>query len=102
MSAPYLSDIFEDVSDEGQRAREKFGEQGHLTDLEWQSILLEEVGEAAMLVTKGSVRPATDSIDPKQLRAELVQIAAVTMRWIRTLDERRGVPTRGTIGSGGT
>jgi hypothetical protein len=88
MSNPYLSDVFEDVSDEGQSARTKFGEQRDLTDLEWFAILAEEVGEAAMLVTKGNVRPVTDDIDPAVLRAEIVQVAAVAMRWCQVIDGR--------------
>jgi hypothetical protein len=94
MTQLYLSDVFDDVSEEADRAREKFGEQLHLNDLEWQSVLLEEVGEAAMLVTKGTVRPVTDEIDPAKLRAEITQICAVGMRWIRAIDERARQPER--------
>lgn len=84
-------EIAEEVVDETYNAEKKFGKQLGLTDLEWQSILLEEVGEAAMLVTKGSVRPITDVYliqHPEELRGELVQVAAVAMRWINAIDRR--------------
>jgi len=44
----------------------------------WASILAEEVGEAM-----------TED-DPAQLRAELVQVAAVAVAWIEAIDMREG------------
>lgn len=47
---------------------------GYLT---WRHILLEEVYEA--LVEE----------DPERLRRELIQVAAVAVRWVEVLDERK-------------
>jgi len=88
VSQMYLAEQANDASDEAQLARAKFGEQLRLTDLEWQSILLEEVGEAAMIVTKKDVRPATDDIPLALLREEVVQVAAVALRWLAAIDHR--------------
>jgi hypothetical protein len=87
----HKGEIAEEVDYEIGQAEKKFGRQLELNDLEWQSILLEEVGEAASLVTKGSVRPATDPYltdHPEELRGEIVQVAAVAIRWIDAIDER--------------
>lgn len=104
MSNFYLSDVFEDVSEEGQRAREKFGEQSDSTDERWLAILMEEVGEAATevlrvgnpgldhLLKRGiqtGIGLDEDEIDPRlRLRREIVQVAAVAMRWVQSLDAR--------------
>jgi hypothetical protein len=93
VSNPYLSDVFEDVSEEGQRAREKFGEQRDLNDLHWLAILGEEFGEVARHVTQTRVPPITHrEKTPTELRAELVQVAAVAMRWVQVIDGRRDHP----------
>ena len=104
MSNPYLSDVFEDVSEEGQRAREKFGSQSDSTDERWLAILMEEVGEAATEVLRAG-NPGLDALlrrsnetgiplDPEdidpyiRLRKEVVQVAAVAMRWVQSIDVR--------------
>jgi hypothetical protein len=100
----YLSDVFEDVSEEGQRAREKFGSQADSTDERWLAILMEEAGEAATEVLRVG-NPGLDALlkrsnqtgiplddadlDPRiRLRKEIVQVAAVAMRWVQSLDVR--------------
>lgn len=89
MSNVYLYDVIDEVSEEADRARVKFGEQTDATDLEWLAILTEELGEAAMEVTKNRVRPLTPVVGyTARLRAELLQVAAVAARWVRALDER--------------
>ena len=104
MSNFYLSDVFEDVSEEGQRAREKFGEQSDSSDERWLAILMEECGEAATEVLRvgnpeldallrRSIRTGIslddDDLDARvRLRKEIVQVAAVAMRWVQSLDSR--------------
>ena len=46
----------------------------------WLAILVEEVGEAA----RASLANKSDG--PQDLRAELVQVAAVAVAWIETID----------------
>lgn len=65
--------FFRDVGAELDAAREKHpDEEGVLTDAEWLAVLTEEVGECA--------RAIQDETDVR-LRAELVQVAAMAMRW---------------------
>jgi hypothetical protein len=44
----------------------------------WLDVLLEEIAEAF------------EETDPEKLRAELVQVAAVTVAWIEAIDRRGG------------
>jgi len=93
VSLIYLAPVLDDVSDEADSARAKFGDQFHLTDLEWQSVLLEEVGEAARILTQRDVPPVSthpqvDGWTDADLRAEVVQIAAVAARWMAAIDDR--------------
>lgn len=88
MSNVYLYDVLDEVSEEADRARQKFGDQTSATDLEWLAILTEELGEAAMDVTKNRVRPLTPTPGySARLRAELLQVAAVAVRWVRAIDD---------------
>jgi hypothetical protein len=106
MSAFYLSRVFEDVSEEGDRARAKFGEQSDSTSERWLAILMEEVGEAATEVLRCG-NPGLDAllkrsnqtgigldpedIDPMiRLRKEVVQVGAVALRWLDSIDYGRG------------
>ena len=45
----------------------------------WAHILVEEISEAVEAATTGT---------PAALRAELIQVAAVAMRWVDTIDQR--------------
>lgn len=63
-------------------AREE-NDHGHAT---WASVAFEEVAEAF----------TTD--DLTALRAELVQVAAVAVRWIEDIDRRAGAEVLGVIG----
>lgn len=85
-----MADVLNDIAEETKRASDKFGPQFGISDLEWQSVLLEEVGEAAKNVTKMFVGPVAEDpgVMPADLRAEVVQIAAVAARWVHALDNR--------------
>lgn len=54
------------------------------TDAERLAILVEEVGEVAQSLQTGT-----------GLRDELVQVAAVALRWVQAIDSRQG-PTSGS------
>jgi hypothetical protein len=62
------------LADAARLACQRAAEAGHLT---WRSILFEEVAEAFA------------ETDPAKLRAELVQVAAVSAAWIEAIDRRR-------------
>lgn len=64
-----------------RRARQKFpGEEGKLTDAEWLTVLVEEVGECA--------RAMQDETD-ERLREELLQVAAMAARWASAIPTGR-------------
>lgn len=73
----------------GERARQdaKWGLQRHSWP-EWIAILTEEVGEAAHAAVEENWRPTGDLAE---LRAELVQVAAVAVQVIEHIDEVRVV-----------
>lgn len=74
-----------EVRAEGERAKAIHGEPPDRTGLQWLGILTEEVGEVAKEVTQGEVPPVNRPHDEylRRLRAELVQTASVSMRWLR-------------------
>lgn len=72
-----------------ERARQdnKWGEQ-NCHDFEWVSILTEEVGEAAAEANEANFTSGKNRGDFTKLRAELVQVAAVSVAWIEAIDRR--------------
>lgn len=96
MSLMYLSPELNEISDEADNARHKFGDQFDFTDEQWLAVLVEEVGEAAKALNERTLdRTRKDPLDvmPTQaertaeLRAEVVQVAAVAARWMRRIEE---------------
>ena len=76
--------FFVDACDELAAARAKHpDEEGVLTDAEWLAVLTEEVGECA--------RAIQDETD-EHLRAELVQVPAMAMRWALSIPQGRKRP----------
>lgn len=78
---------YDDVHRERIRAHLKHGAKGnsrenaHWTNAEWLPILTEEVGEVAHLLTYDSEMNTMD-----QLRKELIQVAAMAVAWIESID----------------
>ena len=64
---------FKDIADEARVVADMSAKQNRLT---WFKILNEEVMEAFA------------EEDPKKLRAELIQVAAVAVAWIEAIDRR--------------
>lgn len=99
--------ILEDVVIEADRAEAKFGKQldtpsfGLLNRAAYHVLLADDakfITEARFKEGYGSwadilveeVAEALDEMDDEQaLRTELVQVAAVVLRWIESIDERR-------------
>jgi hypothetical protein len=75
------------VTDERGRQLQKWGVQDH-SPIEWLAILGEEVGEASKEVLEhhftGHYAPDPERLN--RLRAELVQVAAVAVAMIESLD----------------
>ncbi|MEV7011424.1 hypothetical protein [Streptosporangium sp. NPDC051022] len=66
---------------DADRAKEEVGTAFREGRLTWRHILLEEVLEAF----------AED--EPEALRTELIQVAAVAVKWVQALDRRGGTPS---------
>ncbi|GLW66527.1 hypothetical protein Arub01_47710 [Actinomadura rubrobrunea] len=64
-----------------ERAKRACAEASRRGELTWRHVLTEEFCEALA------------ESDPARLRAELVQTAAVAVKWIQSLDSRHGVPS---------
>jgi NTP pyrophosphatase (non-canonical NTP hydrolase) len=71
--------ILLEVAGERGNQLKKWGVQRH-TDAVWLTILHEETGEAARAILEA---------DEENLRAELIQVAAVAAAWIEDIDRRR-------------
>ena len=70
-------EVLEEVMEERKRQDELWGEQNH-EDRIWLAILVEEVGEVANDINERS----------KELREELIQVAAVAVSWVESIDRR--------------
>lgn len=84
--------LYADVHRERIRAHTKHGANGNsredasFTDPEWLPILMEELGEAAHVLTYDAWPPA-GSTQSQELRKELIQVAAMACAWIAAIDE---------------
>ena len=70
--------IFDLIDRECDRQKEKWGKQTHFHFV-WSAILLEEVGEVAKAILEK---------DWHQMRAELIQCAAVIVSWLCDTDAK--------------
>jgi NTP pyrophosphatase (non-canonical NTP hydrolase) len=73
--------VLTDVGYERQRQENKWGEQNHDGGI-WLAILTEEVGEVAQAGLDNGW------VGNRHLREELVQVAAVAVKWIECIDRR--------------
>lgn len=70
-------DVLRAVQEELCRQDEKWGADRDLGDLRWLRVLMEEVGESAAAMEDGT-----------DLRAEVVQVAAVAIAWLEAMGRR--------------
>lgn len=85
--------VLYDVGDERERQNEKWGEQNH-TPMEWLPILMEEVGEVAKAAleqhfSENGYDQYTDVASLQELRKEMVQVAAVAVAMVESLDRNQ-------------
>lgn len=103
---PHDSPIWQQIADERER-QEAIGREKRARGIDWRScadpameggdgtrylVLGEEVGEVANAVLEGGYGNSSPAIAEeweRRLRAELVQVAAVSVAWIEAIDERR-------------
>lgn len=69
--------VFTRIEVERERQHLKFNNQSHLPPTAWAVILGEEYGEVCKEVCEG---------DAKKLKAELVQVAAVAVAWLESME----------------
>ena len=85
-----MLELFNSILNERNRQVSKFGEQLDSSDLENLSILIEEVGEVAQIVTKRNVKPIKESdlqdYNLEMLKEELLQTA---IAWIDKINKRK-------------
>jgi NTP pyrophosphatase (non-canonical NTP hydrolase) len=75
--------VMDDVVAERWRQVETYGHQTEKTNSDWLAILVEEVGEAAQALQKGSA--SAKETDAGNLYEEVVQAAAVCLKWAETI-----------------
>lgn len=78
----HRSEIFKEISQERKRQDAKWGIQNH-SPMIWCPILTEEVGEVNKAALEHHFK---DSNDLKEYREELIQVAAVAVAMIESLD----------------
>lgn len=89
VNAILYTKIAEQVVTEGLRAHSIFGDQLEIGNLGWFAVLGEEFGEVASHVTKTCIPPITHpELTDDMLRAELIEVAAVALRWVYALDNQ--------------
>lgn len=76
------------VAAELASARAKFGQQLELSDDEWMSVLVEEVGEAAQLINDRRLGTVPGALAGVGLAEEVIQVAAVALRWLAAMGAR--------------
>jgi hypothetical protein len=91
------------VTDERGRQLQKWGVQNH-SPLEWMAILVEEVGEAQKEALEHHWAGRHYPHDPERLqrlRAELVQVAAVAVAIVESLDRNEIAGAGGGVNNTG-
>jgi len=81
-----LETIFEEIKKERQNQDIKWGEQNH-KPVEWMAILTEEVGEVSKEALEAHFKKCYwDAENLKNYREELIQVAAVAVAMVESLD----------------
>lgn len=80
-----MSDIYLEIKAERRFQDEKWGSKRKHNELQWLSILAEEFGEAAKIVTQSCVPPEFQNYYQPKLEKELIQTAAVCIAWIESM-----------------
>jgi len=81
--------VLKQVSDERISQDNTWGEQNH-SNPHWLAILTEELGEVAECVCRTDVHSsAVKESAERQLRNELIQVAAVAVAWVESIDRKK-------------
>lgn len=82
--------VIKTISEERERQDVKWGEQNH-SDEWWQLILTEEVGEVSQAILHDEFGGKAAG----QVKAELVQLAAVAVAWLECIERREAMKIGG-------
>ncbi len=80
-----MNKIIEAIINEREKQDSKWGEQNH-KPIEWVSILTEEVGEVAKAALESHFKHKGKDHKYSEYRKELIQVAAVALAMIESLD----------------
>ena len=80
-----LNKALEAIITEREKQDAKWGEQNH-SPIEWVSILTEEVGEVAKAALESHFKHKNKDHSYTEYRKELIQVAAVAIAMIESLD----------------
>jgi NTP pyrophosphatase (non-canonical NTP hydrolase) len=78
-----MNEVIDDVINERLRQIEKYGHQEGSTSQDWLTRIIEEIGEAAQALQKGTA--AAKNTDADNLYEEVVQAGALCVKWAETL-----------------
>jgi NTP pyrophosphatase (non-canonical NTP hydrolase) len=90
--SPDSDRVLGEVGAERARQDERWGEQNH-APIAWIAVLGEEFGEAAQAALNLTWLERTGFDDRQALRRELIQVAAVAVAAIESLDRGRATPS---------
>lgn len=82
-----MTDVYQEITEERKRQDSLWCEQNH-SPLMWNAILAEEVGEASREVCESvwCKTDADEAIHLQNLRTEMIQVAAVAVAFVESLD----------------
>lgn len=89
MNLQLMSKVLGEVAAERERQDRKWGDQSGNTDLVWSAVLTEETGEVAQAILKSQFEGGKTIAD---VRAELIQVAAVAVAHVEAIDTRGAMP----------
>lgn len=86
--------IYEEIQKERQEQDKIWGEQNH-NDLKWLAILMEEIGEVSEDINElyPTIGKCYDLRIKEDLRAELIQVAAVCIAWLESIERNYKIKT---------
>ena len=80
--------VMKEIIDETVRQDKKWGRQRTHSNFVWNTILMEEIGEASEAIFETSFGQRSEGYTDVDVRRELVQAGAVIVQWITAIDGR--------------
>lgn len=83
------------VKEERRRQERTWGEVNHSSD-RFNGILVEEVGEVSKVLNEGAMGKLSQEEFERELEYELIQVAAVSIKWIEAIRRQKRTQLRST------